>query len=296
MKSIHDRGPLRSDRKQTSFETWRRVFLSFVVVSCGAASCDADPGNQAPASVEWPLGRSGKERVTLQLDGYLSPTDRAVMAADRGRPIYNGQIHEEMVLSALWPGMVTSSSDNRGDFNVAGGGRLMRVLVDSAAIEDWEGHHYDALQSIFDIALDRSVNGLCVGVMAQSHCYKREAADVKPAKYGLDRAGVDFAKYPDFPESDRSAYPERDIYYLRGPDGALQTVILCMAEEAKTVEDGPQYRMVAQCEQNYVNRRLNALVKISYRRVYLPEWRAIQESWDRVLLSSIVAPVAVAPK
>ena len=166
----------------------------------------------------------------------------------------------------------------------------MMVLVDSAAIEDWEGRHYNALQSKFDMAMDWSANHLCVGVMAQSHCYKREAPDVKPPKFGLQRMGVDFSKYPDFPEQDRSGLPERDIYYLRGPDGSLQTVILCMAEEAKTIEDGSQYRMVPQCEQSYVDRRLNALVEISYRRVYLPEWRAIQESWDSLLQSSIVTP------
>jgi hypothetical protein len=136
--------------------------------------------------------------------------------------------------------------------------------------------------------MDWSAKHLCVGVMAQRHCYKREAPDVKSSKFGLQRLGVDFAKYPDFPEQERSGLPERDIYYSRRSDGALQTVILCMAEEAKTIEDGPKYGMAAQCEQSYVDRRLNALVSVSYRRVFLQDWQRIQADWERLLDSFII--------
>ena len=165
--------------------------------------------------------------------------------------------------------------------------------LEITSIEDYEHRHYNALESEFEVALDASVQMVCVGVMAQSRCYKRHAADVKPAKYGLQRLGVDFSKYPDFPELDRSGLPERDIYYLRAPTGDLDTVILCTAEEAKTVEDAPKYRIVGQCEQKFVFKPLNALVSINYRRVYLQDWHAIQAEWERLMQSFIVEPSMV---
>ena len=204
-----------------------------------------------------------------------------------GRRKINDDVHEDLLLSALWPGLIPDNGENHSEFNQPGGGGLMVTLIHSAAIEDYEGRHYNALESEFNVALDSSKNRLCVGVMAESRCYKRVAADVKSGKYGLKRLGVDFSKYPDFPVQDRSGLAERDIFYLRGPTGDLQTVILCMSEESKTVEQGPQYHMVAQCEQKFVFKPLNALVSISYRRVYLQDWKAIEADWKQLLQSFI---------
>lgn len=166
----------------------------------------------------------------------------------------------------------------------------MAALIHSAAIENYQHRHYNALQADYDIAIEWSTKRLCVGLMAQSRCFTRDAADVKPAKYGLQRLGVDFSKYPDLPVQDRSGLPEQDIYYLRGPKGDLQTVILCAAEESKTVEDGPQYHMVAQCAHKFVFKPLNALVSINYRRIYLRDWLTIQLEWEKLLQSFIVGP------
>jgi hypothetical protein len=247
-----------------------------------ACVCFTYSGYGAPADehfseVQWPLGRSGEHRVLLALPN-----------GDASESTFNGQVHEELLLTALWPGLIFENAANHEEFNRPGGGRLMMAHVQSAAIEEFAQHHYDALQSEFDIAIKSSIEMMCTGVMAQSKCFKRDGADEKPSKYGLNRLGIDFAKYPDFPERDRSGQPERDVYYLRSPNGDLSTVILCMAEEAKTVEDGPQYMMVPHCEQKFVFKPMNVLVSVAYRRVYLPEWKAIQADWGQLLQSFIV--------
>jgi len=274
-----------------SLKTLWLVSAYIVLASFGPPICVAAPKPRAQGTViEWPLGRSGKERVTLRVPGgYFSPENRLGMAIDSARAVNNGPDIEYFSMTALWPGMITETNGNRQEFQVAGGGRVMRMLMRSAAVEDWQGRHFDALQNTFDVALKASTQRMCVGIMAASHCYKRTASDVKSSKFGLQRQGVDFAKYPDFPIEERSGLPERDIYYARGPSGELLTVIWCMAEEAKTVDDGPQYRKVAQCEQYLENHQLNALVQVDYRRAYLSQWRDIESAWNALLESSIVA-------
>jgi len=266
--------------------------LGVTVLSCGAPASD----NQSP--INWPLGRSGSDRVLLKVPVGFATQDRAAKAMNSavygpgGPPNINDQVHDDLLLTALWPGLVPDNGANHGEFNLPGGGRLMMALIHAGAIEDYEHRHYNALQADYDIAIESSTKGLCVGVMAQSRCYRRQAADVKPPKFGLQRLGVDFSRYPDFPEQDRSGLPEQDIYYLRGPSGDLETVILCMAEESKTVEDGPQYHMVGQCEHKFVFKPLNAFVSVNYRRVYLQDWQAIQTEWEKLLQSFIVEPSA----
>lgn len=174
----------------------------------------------------------------------------------------------------------------------------MMALLHSAAVEDFEHRHYDALQSEFDIAIDWSTKRLCVATMDQPNvnrssgakCYPRDAPDVKASQFGLQRYGVDFEKFPDIPEVTHASIAADDIYYLRARDGRLQTVILCNAEEMKTVADGPQYHAVAQCQQKFISKPLNALVSINYRRVYLPQWRSIERAWEQLLESFTVEP------
>jgi len=45
------------------------------------------------------------------------------------------------------------------------------------------------------------------------------------------------------PEIARHDMMENDIYFARSQTGDLTTVITCMAEEAKTSEDSPEYKL-----------------------------------------------------
>jgi len=255
--------------------------------------------------VEWATGRSGDSTVLLLIPAEYGHWNQGAVAADKainpeGHEQPNGQVHQELLIAALWPGLTGDNSKDHGEFDVPGGGRRMIALIHSGAIEEFNGHYYNALRSAYDSAIYRSTKMLCVAPFeqpnkaqdAKAKCYPRDSADIKPPKFGLNRVGVDFSKYPDIPETARHDLMENDIFFSYNKKGELDSVITCMAEEAKTVDDGPEYAFVAQCTHNFVSRRLNAFVSISYRRIYLNSWRAIQSSWDRLLTSFIVDPAS----
>jgi hypothetical protein len=281
-----------------------RVWVSVIVVLLASSAIwkylqrtTAHQSNE----IRWPLDRDGSEWILLRLPGGYGHANRIAETVDRALypdrgPGAGGEVHKDMLLSALWPGLVPENRENHHEFNQPGGGRQMLALLQSGAVDGGSPTHQNALQTAFDVAVDFSTNHLCVAPMAlasaakdgKPKCYERKAPDAKPAKYGLDRLGVDFSKYPDIPEATRDGIFFRDIYYARDASGNLKTVILCTAEEKKTSDDGPQYRTVPQCEHKFISPSLKALVSIGYRRVYLAEWRAVELSWNQ-LLESLVA-------
>lgn len=275
--------------------------LICLIGTCGPIVTGHASEKDQSEDVKWPLGRSGRETLALKIPDAYGLANRAADAMERqtypsGRPKFNDDVHEQLLLHALWPDLKSDGAQIHRESAVPGGGRLMSVLVDSGAVEDYGGRHYDSLKLAFDLATESSTQHLCVPPMEQAEydqntktkCYPRDSPDAKPSKFGLNRVGVDFTKYPDIPQAARFDPNAQDIYYIRGSDGRLQTIILCTPEEAKTVEDGPQYHRVAQCEHKFVSERLNALVSIGYRRVYLKEWRALQQAWDQLLTSFVV--------
>jgi hypothetical protein len=276
------------------------ILLEILVVRTCWSETPPHRGEQV-IELTWPLGRSGAELLLLRLPkgyGQLNAAAEAMndsIYSNRHRDT-NKQANKDLLLTALWPGLVPDTGGNHAEFNQPGGGRLMMALLHSGAIENFGHTRFNALQSEFEIAVKFSTEDVCITPMdlhngkgvQKAKCYDRNAPDIKSAKYGLDRLGVNFSRYPDFPEIDRSGLYESDIYYSRDPSGELRTVILCTAEEAKTVDDGPQYRIVPQCQHKFVSDQLNALVSINYRRVYLQDWRAIQTAWSRLLQSFVV--------
>jgi hypothetical protein len=189
--------------------------------------------------------------------------------------------------------MEPDESRNRAEFNQPGGGKLMVALLHTGAMDDFSERHFDAMQMVFDLAINDSVHNLCVTKVesdggSHAHCFTRESPDVKQPKFGLLRIGVDFSKYPNFPEGERSILHARDIFYSRDGQGRLKTVILCDAEEAKTIADGPQYHVVPQCEHDFVSERLNAYISLHYRRAYLADWGAVEGAWRNLLESFVV--------
>lgn len=223
------------------------------------------------------------------------------MAEQMNAAVYHGKrvddgrgVNKEQLLEALWPGLVPDNGANHDEFNRPGGGRLMMALLHSGAIDNFGHWHIDALQVQLDLAVDDSAHHLCVTPMelgsgTQARCYNRKAPDVKSSRFGLQRLGVDFSKYPNFSEIARADLHARDIYYSRDAAGSLKTVIVCSAEEAKTADDGPQYRLVPHCQHHFVSEKLNALVSVGYCRVYLKDWRDIEAAWRSLLESFVVA-------
>jgi hypothetical protein len=280
------------------------ICSTLLLAIVAATACERVRGPEIVAAAStfqvcWPLGRSGNQRVLLDIPrayGTWEPSSRSEQV------LSNRDIHavgfkceqRQLLLQALWPGLEPNEPAIRGEMSVGGGGRMMMMLLSSSAVESSEGLHYDSLQSAFDIAVNWSAKDLCLSPLelhnyapgARTKCYPRAAPDSKAPEFGLDRLGVDFQKYPDIPEKSRYGMAEQDIYYQRGADGKLQVVILCNAEEASSLD--AQLGMVSQCQHKFIIKPLNALTSINYRRVYLKDWKAIQNSWEKLLTSLVV--------
>jgi hypothetical protein len=170
------------------------------------------------------------------------------------------------------------------EFNEHRDPNAMAAVLTSGAVEGEGSQQSDALQDWFHQVSYTAGIDLCFGNDQPKTCYARNAPDVKAPKYGLERIGVDFSKYPTFPEADRSAFETQDVYFLREPTGAVSTLIQCTAEESKTAADGPAYKgVIAHCDQKFISKRLNALVQITYPRPLLKDWSEIQTRWLSLL-------------
>jgi hypothetical protein len=277
-----------------------RNCLCFAGLILLTTSCSGADVQRTDAPIAWILGRSGKDHVSLQIPAGFESADRAAQAMNHA--VYGDQPpdtryppHQEMLLTALWPGLEPQTIANRAEFNIGGGGRLMMALLQSSAVETFENKDYNALQAAYDVAVKFSTEMLCVPLAMgppyttfdKHPCYKRAQPDVKSPQFGLQRVGVDFSKYPDMMGRLRYSLAQNDIYYARDSEGQLQIVIWCTAEES---EAG-----VPQCKQIFVNKKLNALVSVGYRRVYLQDWQRIRAAWEQ-LLDSFIVDVGPSPE
>jgi hypothetical protein len=242
-------------------------------------------------TVQWPLDRLGVKQTTLKVPsayGTGSPIARKFAAAvETKHRKFSDQAFQIMLIHAMWPDLAPMSSDWH-EFNEHQEPNAMATIVSSGAVDGDGNQESDRLQDWFRQETHTAGIPLCLGNDPSRTCYRRNAPDVKSSQYGLERVGVDFSKYPGLPEVDRSALDARDVYFLRGPTGAVSTLIVCTAEEAKTAADGPPYKGVADCEHKFVAKKLNAFVEIQYPRPLLKNWSEIQARWVS-LLDSFVA-------
>jgi hypothetical protein len=271
------------------FLRWTLRVKSFFLL---AVLCAAPVVGSCKEGVEviWPLSRNSSDKLILKLPpGYAGPKLDGLNTSEMRATDF--PVEEDLVITALWPNLEPPATY---DFTLEPHGETMQTLVNARALDSYRNQPINALENAFDSAVMLSVQEPCVaaiqassGPVTRALCQERTEADVKPAKFGLKRLGVDFKKYADYSERYRGEFSQRDVYYLRDGGGSLKTVILCTAEEAKTVDDGPQYHSVGQCEQKFIDAKLNALVSVHYRRVYLQEWREVEAAWHKLLDSFI---------
>jgi hypothetical protein len=252
------------------------AFLLAATLSTGAV---AEVPDAVGAEIIWPLSRNSPDEVLLKLPPGYAGRDLYEEAAKRG-PMARATdlpVEDELLIFALWPNLEPSANQ---DSELQPHGAFMQTMLTARALGSYRGKTINALENAFDAAVILSTQGPC-GLMVGSDggCKERKEADVKPAKFGLQRQGVDFNKHPDIPEVARAGMPQRDIYYLRDDGGSLKAVILCTAEEARTD--------AAQCEHKFIDEKLNALVSVHYRRVYLQNWREVEAAWRKLLESFI---------
>jgi hypothetical protein len=242
--------------------------------------------------IQWPLGRGGNERIRLDIPSTYgaenSVAQKFYAAIQKKHRQFSNRAYETLLIRAMWPNLEPAGTDVGFDRPPG----VMTAILSSGAVETFEGEHFDALQTELRSAVMLS-RDLCFNEGPPRQCYRRDDADVKPSRFGLQHLGVDFSKYPELPEEYRSRMQGDDIYFQRDPSGQLVTVILCTAEEAKTAEDGPQYQAVARCDQKFVLKSANAVVSLTYSRRLLKDWSSIQARWQE-LLNSFVSAAALA--
>ncbi|MDP9013739.1 MAG: hypothetical protein M3O41_14010 [Pseudomonadota bacterium] len=267
--------------------------LLLAIIATGATGL---PNTAAPPltdfdTVQWSLDRLGSKQTILKVPsayGTGSPIARKFSAAvETKHRKFSDQAFQILLIHAMWPDLAPMSPDWH-EFNEHQDPNAMAATITSGAVEGEGSPRSDALQEWFhQVSYTAGIN-LCFGNDQPKTCYFRNAPDVKSPKYGLERIGVDFSKYPAFPEVDRSEFETRDVYFLREPTGVVSTLIHCTAEESKTAADGPAYKGVAQCDQKFISKKLNALVSITYPRPLLKNWSEIQARWLSLLDS--IAP------
>ncbi len=270
------------------------AILLIVLVGLG----EALPSNSEPLlhptndEIQWPLGRAGDVRIRLDIPpayGAMNTSSQNFYAAiQKKHRKFSDRVYEVLLIRAIWPDLLPAGTDAPAFDRPPG---AMAAILTSGAVESFKGEHFNALQAEFRSAIMLS-RELCFREGPPRKCYRRDDADVKPSKFGLQRLGVDFSKYPELPEDQRAGTEAEDIYFQRDGRGELVTLILCTPEEAKTKEDGPQYQAVARCEQKFVTKQANALVSLTYSRMLLEDWSSIQAKWEE-LLNSFVSKTAV---
>jgi hypothetical protein len=276
------------------FRKTSAILLIVLVGLCGALPSNSEPLlHPTNDEIQWPVGRRGDERIRLDIPyayGAMNTTSQNFYAAiQKKHRKFSDQVYEVLLIRATWPDLAPAGTD-APTFNRPSG--AIAAILTSGAVESFKGEHFDALQTEFRSAIMLS-RDLCFSEGPPRKCYRRDDADVKPSKFGLQRLGVDFSKYPELPEDRRAGMEAEDIYFQRDGKGELVTIILCTPEEVKTKEDGPQYQAVARCEQKFITRQVNALVSLTYSRQLLEDWSSIQAKWEK-LLNSFVSKTALA--
>jgi len=291
---------LYASRRRASPEPIKRRRMFLPIASVGLTALLAYHGTTFVLKIEgdmkahllnWPMDEQGAEWVKLRIPpGYVySPPQ--VHLNPRGEGKSRAFVFEYLSLDALWPEMALHTRANDAEFQKIVSGRVIHASVDSGAIRTVDGKYYDPLQRKFSIALNGAKH-VCIApydlsnahaTTGQALCHDRDWPDEKPPKFGLKRLGVDFKKYPDAPVTDYGSISNEDIFYAPGLGDEMRTLITCPAEEAKD----SQY-FIPHCIHEFIFKPLNARVSITYRRIYLKDWKEIQAALEQRLQSFIV--------
>jgi hypothetical protein len=244
----------------------------------------------------WPMDKVGQEWVSLKIPAAFlqaDPFNTASPVAAKKHLIEkrDGPIIDELLLMALWPGLTPDAAAIRDASRSGKDGRLVLALMESGATADYLQKHYNALQIAFNIAVEDSRHNICVPVGAASvprkrefQCLRREGPDEKTPEYGLTHMGVNFSRHPEIPDNVRqyNLYTD-DLYYKRDSSGLVVTFIRCRAVERglenQAAPDSPSFA----CVHRFISRSTDALVTLTYQRLYLKSWESMEREWRHVI-------------
>ncbi|MHB1098189.1 MAG: hypothetical protein ACYCZR_01425 [Burkholderiales bacterium] len=277
----------------------KRIFFGagvFVVVALvgwlGGCAQSPEPNTpySPPLRLNWPLDHTGTHRVQVLVPaGYNMSAGAEWMEAviyPHGRPTDPHNVQQDMLLETLWPEMGPHTVGNNQSFEVPGMGRMLMILIGSGAV-DPAIHARDRLH--IDLDTDKFfLKQVCIpppSLPGKAICHDLDHLYPKPGKFGLKRVGVDFHRFPDVPKAEYRHY--NDLYYTPDMGADMQTYVSCTADEVGPTVHGIAYNPL--CQQYFIFRPLNAVVQVTYRRVYLKDWSGIQSAVGQFLQSTIVS-------
>ena len=174
---------------------------------------------------------------------------------------------EEFSIELLWPGLEGINPRNGQEFHAPGGGRTIRIYVESLA----------------KIPLDRRPAILQIGKAMREGLSPHES---KEPRYGLEVMGAKVVRIGEV--LGNSHLFDNDVLSDNN-GGLLQSYLSCtpmiILEPDPAKVTGKDLVPVPHCDHYFVLEEIDAEVELHYRRVYLPEWRAIEDQ-TRALLRS----------
>jgi hypothetical protein len=196
-----------------------------------------------------------------------------------------GEPKRSELLVALWPGLEPRSETNKSEFERAGFGRRISILM--AAVPTTSKPLSNYLTQVYE---GSTTSARTYGEAANlSLLGTRHGLDL----YDLSPEAMNRYLIKQFKISGRT-YPSNQLFVKTDGTGTLATVISCVHEAVP--DDRPlnapwtEGPIFSECEHHFTFSELQARVSLTYSRKYLNEWAAIEAQVRNLLLSFIVKP------
>lgn len=231
-----------------------------------------DPDGRRFVETRWPLG-SPDNVVRLRVPHAYVWWGGAGFAAALG-PNYRdpnvvGPHLDTFILEALLPDLAPKTPENADKFKDGISGQVVEMVVNNTATSNRRGAEFIDYLFRFNLPL-----------VLTPAAQKRLGLTFrpKPDHFSLKRMGPigDFEQFRQFGAVDDIYFPEKDPKEL---------FITCGAEEIRDRVEDSTWQSRPICSHKFYSASLQAVVKLVYRRIYLPEWQTIQERAEQLLAS-----------
>ena len=174
---------------------------------------------------------------------------------------------EVFSIELLWPGLEGINPQNGHEFHAPGGGRIIGIFV----------------ESLLKFPVERRPRILLIDRNLDESYSPHEP---KVTRYGLEVSG---AKVIRIGKVLGNSDPSDNDVLSNTKDGILQSYLSCtpmiIPEPDPVRVTGKDLIPMPHCDHHFLLEEINAEVELHYRRVYLSEWRTIEEQ-TRALLRS----------
>lgn len=259
-------------------------FFIFVLLYSGGLASQAFPKkernvigldrkNQTFIIKNWPLGNTVETAsLLINFEYILVPHSGVVVAENYDRAV--GEIHstyfnQPMVISARLPDLkpLAARSPN-GSYDDAKDADITISFSPTAMSEKKENFLIHALYEF---------NNPFVVRKWQKEKYSLKFGH-KPSRFGLDRLGP----IGNFEPFKQDTAVNDLLFSIENPKSV---VLICPAEEIKDAAEDATWQQRPICTHYFFSSSLKALVKLTYRRTYLHDWKEIQNKTETLLAS-----------